>query len=334
VNNSQLPKQDEDPDDYIRGEDNDIETEEMISSAPVEEWNGKFRVFLDIPSELYGHLIGKRGASLHMVQDQTDCKVTVPRGARHKAAPVEVVGNQRRAVVRASNMLMMAADRGRMKMPPSHFVTVRLCTQHVQNRLTTFKAEALELGGRGVVPGLFQDARRLHLTLAVLTLLTEEERQTACRALQEHADQLRGLLPASGLSLRLRNLDIMNDDASETRVLFARVHEPDGGGAMQQLADRCYDLVVGTGLGRREHDSVKLHCTLMNASFLVRELDESDPRHREGRNATFDSANIMRELGKFDFGTVPVHELEVVQRYTTGEDGFYRPIGAVSLAQA
>ncbi|XP_037089785.1 uncharacterized protein LOC119110154 [Pollicipes pollicipes] len=139
VNHSQISNGDEDPNDFIRGDDADCEEEEMISPAEIEEWNGKFRVLLDIPSALYGSIIGRRGNSLHQVQDNTGCRVTVPRGAKSKVSEVEVVGEQRRRVVRACNMLTMAAERGRQRLAPSHFVAVRLATQHVQNRLETFK---------------------------------------------------------------------------------------------------------------------------------------------------------------------------------------------------
>ena len=53
--------------------------------------------------------------------------------------PSEVVGDVRRLVVRACNMLLMSADRGRHTLRPSHFIAVRLNTQHVQNRMETFK---------------------------------------------------------------------------------------------------------------------------------------------------------------------------------------------------
>lgn len=329
--------QDEDPEDFIHG-DEDVETEELMSSAPIEEWKGKFRVNLYIPSALYGFLIGRKGNSLRLVRENTGCRVTVPKasGPRHKEAAVEVVGEQRRMVVRAGNMLLMSADRGRHQLRPSHFVAVRLATQHVQNRLETFKTSALEasVGSRGVRPELFQAGCKLHLTLAMATLLSETERHAFCRALSDHEEELRELIPASGLSLRVRQLDIMNDDDSEVRVVFARVHEADGSGAMQRLADRCLELAGATGLCKKEQDRVKLHCTVMNVSFLLRTLDESTPDFDKLRGSTFDASAIMKELKEFDFGTVSVERLEVVQRQSTGEDGFYLPIGSVSLTSS
>ena len=41
-----------------------------------------------------------------------------------------------------------------------------------------------------------------------------------------------------------------------------------------------------------------------------------------------------QELREFDFGTVRVEQLEVVQRQSTAEDGFYLPIGSVSLSES
>lgn len=52
----------------------------------------------------------------------------------------------------------------------------------------------------------------------------------------------------------------------------------------------------GAGLASKEKGrvSVKLHCTLMNTSFLVRDLEESNPRHQELNNSTFDASAVIK----------------------------------------
>ena len=42
-------------------------------------------------------------------------------------------------------MLLMSADRGRHTLRPSHFIAVRLNTQHAQNRMETFKVDSVGL---------------------------------------------------------------------------------------------------------------------------------------------------------------------------------------------
>ena len=85
------------------------------------------------------------------------------------SVPPEVVGDQRRAVVRACNMLLMSAERGRHSLRPSHFIAARLATQHVQNRMETFKvgevARAHELRQRRLLVWLLQTAGQLRLQL-------------------------------------------------------------------------------------------------------------------------------------------------------------------------
>ena len=55
--------------------------------------------------------------------------------------------------------------------------------------------------------------------------------------------------------------------------------------------------VVPSGLSKKDQDRVKLHCTVMNASFLVRNMDESSPEYQKLRGATFDASAILKVLG-------------------------------------
>ena len=55
-------------------------------------------------------------------------------------------------------------------------------------------------------------------------------------------------------------------------------------------------FAICPGLSKKDQDRVKLHCTVMNASFLVRNMDESSPEYQKLRGATFDASAILKVL--------------------------------------
>ena len=52
--------------------------------------------------------------------------------------------------------------------------------------------------------------------------------------------------------------------------------------------------VLPPGLCGKEQDGVKLHCTLMNVTYLLRDMDKSSPEYERTRRSTFDASAIMK----------------------------------------
>lgn len=120
-------------------------------------------------------------------------------------------------------------------------------------------------------------------------------------------------------------MEYMNDDPAEVDVLYMKVN--DRGGRLQAFVDALVDRFVASGLIQRQYDSVKLHVTLMNTLF------RRDPTRAEGGEGTkrgrapresFDASGLLKRFGDFDFAReVPIHEVHLSQRFSSGQDGYY-----------
>lgn len=66
----------------------------------------------------------------------------------------------------------------------------------------------------------------------------------------------------------------MNDDPSKVDVLYGRCIE--NSGRLQQLADVVADSLEADGLLDRQYERVKLHATLMNSLFKVKDDSEEN----------------------------------------------------------
>ena len=101
-----------------------------------------------------------------------------------------------------------------------------LAAQAVQRRIKEFLSEAVEIhGAAGITADLLVPPNRFHLTLCTLKLLSPHEVARAQDVLESSAPDLRAIVGQSTPPLRLRGLQIMNDDPSqvhETRFRIAQ----------------------------------------------------------------------------------------------------------------
>lgn len=139
--------------------------------------------------------------------------------------------------------------------------------------------------------------------------------QNECNFLFYIREFLKDLKPPFTVSLK--GLEIMNDDPSSVRVLYALVESPE----LQIFADRCFKHFNQSGLGVDDYERgyVKLHMTVMNN------------RYRESNEKSFDAREILKRWGDFNFGTVQCNELLLCIRGSRNANSFYKISGSLKF---
>jgi len=105
----------------------------------------------------------------------------------------------------------------------------------------------------------------------------------------------------------------------------------DGSAALQTLADSLAQKLVQSGLSQKQYDRVKLHATLIN-TLLGKGRGENRDKHNQGVRATFDAREVLKQFKDCDFGSFTVNEIQLSERFTTGEDGYFRPSATIWLS--
>ncbi|VTJ77324.1 Hypothetical predicted protein, partial [Marmota monax] len=152
------------------------------------------------------------------------------------------------------------------------------------------------LEDRGVDSSIFQNPKKLHLTIGMLVLLSEQEIQQTCEMLQRCKEEfINDISGGKPLEVEMAGIEYMNDDPGMVDVLYAKVHMKDGSNRLQELVDRVLERFQASGLTVKEWNSVKLHATVMNTLF------RKDP-NAEGRYNlyTADGKYIFKERESFD----------------------------------
>lgn len=126
-------------------------------------------------------------------------------------------------------------------------------------------------------------------------------------------------------TVNVSGLEIMNDDPSAVRVLYAGVT----GEQFEAFANKCLTRFTESALGINDFDRdyVKLHMTVMNNRYRERALPQSSARN-------FDAREILKRYGNFYFGSAQCSELLLCAIGSSQEvTDFYKITGSLKIAQ-
>lgn len=302
----------------LYGEDYADEMEDDIDCAIEETNNGMFKLAMHVASSFYGGIIGFKGSTKRRIESEAQCDITIPQrnATPQNNSNIIIRAKTRNNVVAARRKIQLLLGSLRKRMRPTHFYGVALNFGEVKDKFKEFKEKIMAQEIPGIDESLFQTENGIHLTLGVCVLMDDVERTKAVEILQSCREFLNDLKPP--FTVRVSGLEIMNDDPSSVRVLYALVDSPE----LQIFADRCFHRFNQSGLGFDDFNRgcVKLHMTVMNN------------RYRDSDAKSFDAREILKLGSNYDFGTVQCNELVLcVIGSSKGVDEFYKITGSLKF---
>lgn len=254
---------------------------------------------LPTPSHFHKYIVGKGRTVQKRLENETGTQIHVPRPHEKKnsiSVRYKTDSSLSSIEVRVESIVMAARKRER----PTHFLSIPIGSSEITSSLAKFQ----DLCGDKIRPHKVQFPSKLHLTLGVLKLFSEQEIKQACEALKEFAPRIPYILCGKPLRGSLKKLEIMNDDPQSVNVLYGELHLLDESDRLQNLADQCFQFFVEKGLmdleQNRNSQSVKLHCTLINTRW-----NNDGPR-------TIDATDILSDDFELQvFGNCVLEKLEL-----------------------
>ncbi|XP_059982756.1 activating signal cointegrator 1 complex subunit 1 isoform X1 [Lagenorhynchus albirostris] len=314
--------------------------EESCEGYEVVQTPQGFRCTLKAPSLLYKHIVGKRGDTRKKLEVETKTSISIPKPGQE--GEIVITGQHRSGVISARTRIDVLLLTFRRKQPFTHFLAFFLNEAEVQERFLKFQEEVLEKCSmdHGVDSTIFQNPKKLHLTIGMLVLLSEQEIQQTCEMLQqckeEFIDDISGGKP---LEVEMAGIEYMNDDPGMVDVLYAKVHMKDGSNRLQELVDRVLERFQASGLIVKEWNSVKLHATVMNTLFRKDpnaegryNLYTTDGKYAFKERESFDGRNILKLFENFCFGTLKLNSIHISQRFTVDSFGNYASCGQIDFS--
>lgn len=322
----------EEEDDFVNcefeiGDDDFYEIESIDNGS-------KFQLKVHAPQLFHSQIIGAKGNTRRRLEQETGTNIQVPK-IGSKDTNVIVKGSSKKAVMAAKNRLGLIVIAGRAKQQFTHFLSVSFATNEIKANFLKFKHEVLnDHGIFGLDESLFQKPEKLHLTIVMLALLDNHDRILAAEYLQDCKEMVTSRLLQDGPpKVQLIGVNYMNDDPSSVDVLYAKVVSED----LQNIANEIAKYFASRGFIQLQHDSVKLHVTLMNSLFgdnddAIECGELKDQRdNTRGQRKTFDATKILDKFKDYHFGSLNVSEIHLSQRYSKASNGYYESTGVMKI---
>lgn len=289
-----------------------------------------------VPDVYFKYIIGKKGETRRRMEAETHTQICVPKQG-DKQEHIVIYGHERKGIISAKTRIDLLIDSARQHQPFTHFLSIPVISADVVEGFQNFKAEVLDKfnGEKGMDQSLFQNPKRLHLTLGTLVLLNDSEIRKATSLLKACEEEIiRPLLQNEKLEIEIIGLEYMNDDPAEVDVLYAKVQPGKSSQRLQDIVDRIVDRFTNDGLMKREHEHVKLHVTVMNT--LMRKdpsaiSENKYPKFGTKLRESFDARAILKAFRDFNFGSHHVASIHLSERHSTNVDDYYNCVSYISL---
>ncbi|CAK5085227.1 unnamed protein product [Meloidogyne enterolobii] len=279
----------------------------LIDSIKYDTKDSLYYDRIQIPGALIGLIKGKEGYKQRVMEKEFGCKIHYPKKKEKvhgKMTEIKITSPQSAEnVLKCRNALEVAVEKARKQAMPTHFVSVPVgltsvkIREQYQNFVHSIRADE-DLPEDCRNPDLFITPSKLHLTLCVLRLFTEEDVNSAKQFLDELEIFTNSDL--EHIQLEFTELEHFEDRPTDKiAVLFAKCVSE----RLQKLANIVEESLSASFLTeKRKSKEVVLHMTMMNTKYL-----------REKKRSFLNVSKLLEKFGKLNFDPVNVTELHLCE---------------------
>ncbi|XP_078043517.1 activating signal cointegrator 1 complex subunit 1 [Augochlora pura] len=316
---------------YIEDDDDlDIEDGEEFDDPDIEivpHMTSRFKHTFHVPKAFFPFIIGSKHSVRKKLEADTKTCIQIPKLGQD--GDIVIIGHYPKGIVTARRRIDILITAARKKQDYTHFLSIPMNNESIITTFNAFTDDVLKNSGktsRGIDETIFQKPNKLHLTIGMLKLLDDEEREKAIQALNYCKENIiKPVIEKYGqIHICLQGLSIMNDDPTETKVLYAKVIDENN--SLQQLANEIANYYNSIGLGNtyKRQENVLLHMTLMNTRYKM-----------EKRNVpyeTFDATDILKAHEHICFGDTTLKQIHISQLHVDCS-GYYPATAKINLTE-
>ncbi|KAK6104739.1 AKAP7 2'5' RNA ligase-like domain family protein [Brugia pahangi] len=301
-------------------EDQLEQNEEFIVNynKKTKKWTAKIK----IPVLLRRFVIGPKGSMKRKIEEETSCRLNFPT-KKKKKHPVEIVSmTSEESVMRCRDRIHLIIHGARDRASYTHFISIPMTHETIKDNFLKFMNTVKndeELSDSCREETVFQEPRKLHLTITMLSLLDISEEKSISNSLEKIINtRVSEILNGKPLEVEIKGLEIMNDDPTRVNVLYALTSSD----KLANVVDTIAHAMSDTGFAPQQ-DSVKIHLTLMNTRYMW------EKKKKRGR---MDVAKLLEKYRNYDFGKVTITEVHIsILNGSADEYGYYSSIGTFKL---
>ncbi len=258
-----------------------------------------------IPLCLIPHCTGKLGENVEAIGKLTSTMIDFPPALADKTTArgfVRISGSSTKAVAASRLHFDKVLAEARAKVGYTHFLSLPLCLEPasspsaIAHPFARFFSNLQQLNPAGFEPSCMMQSGKLHVTVFMLRLLTQDEIDLARETLRRAAAPIEAALRRAPLVLQIKGLDVMEPSLDKANIMFGKVADVGEGtqstsSGTTTAESRLTKLVHALATAFKEagllsdHElskqrlfdgaggcGVKWHCTLVNSKYRGRSV--------------------------------------------------------------
>ncbi|KAI1726774.1 AKAP7 2'5' RNA ligase-like domain-containing protein [Ditylenchus destructor] len=276
------------------------ETTSTIASPVVFDEKRKiYQTKLPVANSLIGWVLGPRGTVKQKLEKSLNCRLYIDK----RKGCVEVSAETVEIIQKCQIQIEKLLSDGKAKSMPTHFVSVELSDDILKKKyaeLVELICSSEDISEQCKEKTLFRPVEKLHLTISVLKLFTQDDEEAVKKCIKEAFEQnVRKLLNGDfKIKVDFDGFDCFDKDPTKARVLYAKISSEQ----LQKVADAIDDALFKTGLAsKRRTAEVTLHLTIMNTKYARSNL----------KLRKMDVTSVLEKIENFKFEPVEVNEIRV-----------------------
>ncbi|MCP9263901.1 Activating signal cointegrator 1 complex subunit 1 [Dirofilaria immitis] len=287
-------------------ESSDLLTTDMADETDDDLLERSKNLLIEIPALLRRFVIGPKGTMKRKIEEETKI----------------VSMTSEESIMRCRDRIELIIHEARGRASYTHFVSIPMTHDIIKDNflkfVDTIKNDE-ELSDSCREEAVFQEPRKLHLTITMLSLLDADEEKSVSNSLETLIrTRVNEILDGKPLEVEIKGLEIMNDDPTRVHVLYALTSSEKLSDVVNTIAEAMSD----TGFAPQQ-DSVKIHLTLMNTRYMW---------EKKKKRARMDVTKLLEKYGNYEFGKVAIAEIHISNLHgSVDERGYYSSIGTFEL---
>ena len=179
-----------------------------------------------------------------------------------------------------------------------------------------------------IAPEMIQKPEKLHLTVLMMRLYSEDDKRKAATTLKRCKEMLHQVFTASD-RLHLKGLACMNDDPTKVDVAYLKVAENETQKKLVDVIEHVSNEFILAGLcGSKEAANNKtLHATVVNSLWRRDHGEESGGKKTR---VPFDMTALLNAHGDADLQAHKLMRMDLSERHAEkGETGYYKALESI-----
>ncbi|VDN06159.1 unnamed protein product [Thelazia callipaeda] len=261
----------------------------------------KWSCKITIPTILRRFVIGPKESIKRKIETETSCQINFPKKKKKSTAEIVSIVSEE-SIMRCRDRIQLIMYEARDKAAFTHFISIPMTHEIIKENFTKFIdmiKNDYELSDSCRVESIFQDPKKLHLTITMLSLIDSNEEKLVSSCLAAVIDsRVRKIIDHEPIEAEVSGLEIMNDDPSRAQVLYARISSE----KLLHVGNILSEAMNDAGF-IPEQESVKLHLTLMNTRYMW---------EKEKKKGRMDVTQLLEKYGDYKFGKVTISEVSYI----------------------